>query len=208
VRSAAICLLVTLTGCQSLGTCPQGAAGTSPEAEALAGARAAASLEERYGGVFRDRSAELRMKEVGRRLCASTPCLEDCYRYRLLNSDSVNAFSLPGGRVYITRGLYACLGDDALLAAVIAHEMAHLCYRDHFRPRCDGGQEVLAREKAADALAVRYLEAAGIDPQAMVRVVLMIGEALPRGSSDTRVEALERRTYGTTGSAARADGLD
>jgi predicted Zn-dependent protease len=205
VRGVAIFLLVPLTGCQVFGTYSRDVVGMSPEAEALAGARAAVSLEDRYGGILRDRSAELRMQGVGRRLCESAPGLEGCYRYRLLNSDSVNAFSLPGGRIYITRGLYERLGSDALLAAVIAHEMAHLTYRDHFRPACDGDREVLLREKAADALAARYLEAAGFDPQVMVRVVLIIGDALPRGSSDTRAEALERRTYGTTVNAARAD---
>ncbi|UCF34691.1 MAG: M48 family metallopeptidase [Phycisphaerales bacterium] len=205
MRGVAIFLLVALTGCQVVGTYSRDVASMSPEAEALAGARAAVSLEDRYGGIFRDRSAELRMRGVGRCLCEGTPALEGCYRYRLLNSDSVNAFSLPGGRVYITRGLYERLGADALLAAVIAHEMAHLTYRDHFRPGCDGDREVVLREKAADALAVRYLEAAGFDPQVMVRVLLMIGDALPRGSSDTRAEALERRTYGTTGNVAHAN---
>jgi predicted Zn-dependent protease len=208
VRGAAIFLLVALTGCQTSGTSSRVAAGMSSDAEALAGARAAVSLEDRYGGVIRDRSAELRMQGVGQRLCERTPCMESCYRYRLLNSGSVNAFSLPGGRVYITRGLYERLGDDGLLAAVIAHEMAHLANRDHFRPRNDGFQESLAREKTADARAVGYLEAAGIDPQAMAHVMLMIREALPPGSFDIRVEALGRRTYGTNENVARTDGLD
>jgi predicted Zn-dependent protease len=48
------------------------------------------------------------------------------YHITLLNSPSVNAFALSGGFVYVTRGLLALANDSSELAAVIAHEMAHV----------------------------------------------------------------------------------
>ena len=51
------------------------------------------------------------------------------YRVTILNSPSVNAFALPGGYVYVTRGLLALANDSAELAAVISHEMAHVTAR-------------------------------------------------------------------------------
>lgn len=75
--------------------------------EALAGLRAAPAVEARFGGVVRDADAERRMERVGRRIGQGAPEPWGGYRYRLLDSDRVNAVSLPGGRIYITRALYA-----------------------------------------------------------------------------------------------------
>jgi len=47
----------------------------------------------------------------------------------VLNSDHINAFSAPGGYVFITRGLYNALPDDQQLAAVLAHEISHVTKR-------------------------------------------------------------------------------
>ncbi len=48
------------------------------------------------------------------------------YRITILNSPNVNAFALPGGYLYVTRGLLALANDFAELAAVLAHEMGHV----------------------------------------------------------------------------------
>ncbi len=48
------------------------------------------------------------------------------YRITILNSPNVNAFALPGGYLYVTRGLLALANDSAELAAVVAHEMGHV----------------------------------------------------------------------------------
>jgi predicted Zn-dependent protease len=47
------------------------------------------------------------------------------WRFGLLDSDAINAFSAPNGRVFITRGLYKLLANDDELAGVLAHEIAH-----------------------------------------------------------------------------------
>jgi len=52
------------------------------------------------------------------------------YRIKIVDDDKINAFSLPGGYIYIYRGLYDKLGsDDAALAAVISHETSHIVLR-------------------------------------------------------------------------------
>src|SRR5260370_37520161 len=48
------------------------------------------------------------------------------YRVTLLNSPVVNAFALPSGQLYVTRGLVALANDSSELASVMSHEMAHL----------------------------------------------------------------------------------
>ena len=162
----------------------------SPEAEALAGARAAPKLEARYGGVLRDSAAEGRMQRIGRRLCVGSNELEGEYRYRLLDSEEVNAFSLPGGRVYITRGLLERLDEDDMLAAVMAHEMAHIVAKDHLKPRCGNVAEALERETNADKRAVTFLLAAGMSPEAMIHVIRAIEDVLPLGWSNSRIAAV------------------
>jgi predicted Zn-dependent protease len=55
------------------------------------------------------------------------------YRFTVLDSSEVNAFALPGGYIYITRGLMAYLNSEAELAAVIAHEIGHVTARHAVR---------------------------------------------------------------------------
>ncbi|UCE59153.1 MAG: M48 family metalloprotease [Phycisphaerales bacterium] len=161
------------------------------EAEALAGARAASALEARHGGVFRDATAEARLERVGEKFLARLPGQHSKYRYRLLDSDGVNAFSLPGGLVYVTRGLYGRLVSDGLLAAALAHEMAHMVARDHFKPRCGDLACALNRELLADTHATRLLEAANLPTTAMAELVNIIHDVRPTGWVDSRAANLK-----------------
>ena len=60
------------------------------------------------------------------------------YNVIILNSPAVNAFALPGGQLYITRGLIALANDTSELASVLAHEMAHVIARHAADPRGSG----------------------------------------------------------------------
>ena len=51
---------------------------------------------------------------------------QQSYRITILNSPSINAFALPGGYLYVTRGLLALANDASEVAAVLSHEMAHV----------------------------------------------------------------------------------
>lgn len=80
----------------------------------------------RYGGVFEDTKAERMIAVIVGKLVAVSDDPSRVYKITLLNSPKVNAFALPGGFLYLTRGLLSLANDSSELAAVIAHEMAHV----------------------------------------------------------------------------------
>jgi predicted Zn-dependent protease len=79
-----------------------------------------------YGGEYADVKLERMVAKVVGGLTFDGNDPNQTYRITILNSPSVNAFALPGGFVYVTRGLLALSNDSSELAAVIAHEMAHV----------------------------------------------------------------------------------
>ncbi|WP_310622088.1 M48 family metalloprotease [Flexibacterium corallicola] len=79
-----------------------------------------------YGGVYSDEGAEQAIARVVGSLVAASDNPNTHYRITLLNSPTVNAFALPEGYLYITRGLLALANDTSELAAVLSHEMAHV----------------------------------------------------------------------------------
>ena len=187
-----VVLAVILTGCGAPLADSAGIRQLTPQAEALAGRRAAPAVEAKHGGVIRDAEAEQRMERVGGRLSGGMPHGQARYQYHLLNTGEVNAFSLPGGRVYVTRGLYAKLPTDELLAAVIAHETAHIVAKDHFKPSCGTPGEALDREIAADRMGVAYLRAADIPPEAMIGLIRRLRDVQPPCWADRRVNSIKQ----------------
>lgn len=83
----------------------------------------------RFGGVYDDIDIGAYVAEIGGRLVKNSelPNLE--FRFTVLNSPEVNAFALPGGYVYVTRGLLALANSEAELAGVLAHEIGHVTAR-------------------------------------------------------------------------------
>jgi predicted Zn-dependent protease len=69
------------------------------------------------------------LAELGGRLAALSPRQDVTYTFRLIDRPEPNAFALPGGPVYVTRGLLVLLNDEAELAGVIAHEIGHIAAR-------------------------------------------------------------------------------
>ena len=193
-RFLAAALLLGAAGCRTdtLQTCPTRTS-RSAEAEALAGRRAAPALEMRFGGVSRDQAAEQRMHRVAERIARSSDDVRGPFRCRLLASDRRNAACLPGGRLYVTRGLYAKLETDAQLAAVLAHELAHLAADDCFKPRCRYPDEALERELATDRAALAYLTAAGFAPEILIHVVHLVKDAQPPSWVTARIRNINHR---------------
>lgn len=143
-------------------------------------AQVAIRLEANFGGVHRDDQAEARMQRLVRELTVSNPDLPRHCHCRLLKSDVRNAASLPGGRLYITCGFYEVLADDEHLAAVLAHELAHIAADDHHRGRCKDREQALQREILADCAGVELLEQAGYRREAMSEVIAMISDVQPK----------------------------
>ncbi len=158
--------------------------------EALAGMQAASVVEARYGGVENDTGAERRMSRIARRLVGTEPHRGCRYQCRLLDSDRIDAISLPGGYIYVTRALYRRLSRDELLSAAIAHEMAHLKARDHFKPRPVSSGDALRKELAADRRAATTLDAAGVGRDALIELVILIADTQPDGWVEARIANL------------------
>lgn len=79
-----------------------------------------------YGGQYHDEKLERMVAKVVGKLTTVSENPNQVYRITILNSPNVNAFALPGGYLYVSRGLLALANDSAELAAVIAHEMGHV----------------------------------------------------------------------------------
>jgi len=82
-----------------------------------------------YGGVYNDPRLQAMIEQTVERLVAASERPDLHYKVTMLNSPSVNAFALPTGQLYVTRGLTALANDDSELASVLAHEMGHVIAR-------------------------------------------------------------------------------
>ncbi len=111
---------------------PAGARVISRAAEINLG-REAASVVEREFRVDRDPASVQRVRNVGRRLLAALDSSPYPYEFHVVESSDVNAFALPGGFVYVHRGLLQLLPDDDALAFVLAHEITHVQRRHGIR---------------------------------------------------------------------------
>jgi predicted Zn-dependent protease len=96
------------------------------------GLQAAPSFTEQFGGEVPDESIRSYVTEVG---MSMVPYVEEGvpddlpWQFTILNSDVLNAFALPGGQVFITRGLASQLSNEAELAGVLGHEIGHVTAR-------------------------------------------------------------------------------
>ena len=169
----------------------------SPADEVRVGAQEHPKILARFGGAYEDPRVGGYVAEIGGRLAANSEMSRFPFTFTVLNSPEVNAFALPGGYVYVTRGLLALANSEAELAAVIGHEIGHVVAR-HTAQRYSqsvaagvgvallgavvgGATQQLAQlgselylagfsreqEFEADQLGVRYLKNAGYESYAM-----------------------------------------
>lgn len=73
------------------------------------------------------------VNEIGQRLAANSSWPDLEYHFFVLDDPGINAFALPGGYIYINRGLLSFMTSESQLAAVLAHEIAHVTQRHHSR---------------------------------------------------------------------------
>lgn len=103
----------------------------SMEEEVAMGEEAKSQLTDEYGGRVQNAQLNEYVAQIGRALAAQTeadyPNLP--WEFTLLDSDVINAFALPGGKVFMSRGLAEKLTTEAELAAVLGHEVGHVTAR-------------------------------------------------------------------------------
>lgn len=108
----------------------------STEEERILGMRAAPEMAQQMGGLSRDAAAAARVKAVGQSIVAAFPqevrefAKDYQFDYHLLaDRQTVNAFALPGGQIFITQALYSLLETEGQLAGVLGHETGHVLGR-------------------------------------------------------------------------------
>jgi len=133
LRGIATALAVLLAGCTNI---PDNKQVTLPVPQADAQAELPAAEEREhlrilasYGGIYENAKLQTTIEKTVDRLVAASERPDLKYKVTILNSPAINAFALPNGHLYITRGLIALANDKAELASVLAHEMGHVIAR-------------------------------------------------------------------------------
>ena len=169
--------------------------GLSTSQEIKIGRQEHPKILKQFGGEYGSPELQRYVQSIGQLLAQTVERKDIQYKFTLLNSPIVNAFAVPGGYIYITRGLMTLADNEAQLAGVLAHELGHLTALHHARRYGQGmlanillggiaiagggslaqaGQlgavAVLqsysrANEFEADDLGIRYMSRAGYDPQ-------------------------------------------
>jgi len=193
VAPIAVIFVLALAGCAS-----SNGSSVSLEQEWQVGQQMADQVAQQVRFV-NDPVANSYVRSVGERIKAQTPMANLPFTFHIVDDPNINAFSIPGGHVYVNRGLITSANKADELASVLAHEISHNVAR-HVVKQIErqqqisaiGGillgqspgalQEIVAQivaggamarfsradEKEADELGLRFMTAAGYNPQGMV----------------------------------------
>jgi predicted Zn-dependent protease len=117
------------------------------EQEVLLGQQAAPELIAQSGGLSANQELQARVDQIGQQILANSEAREAPYPFEfhaLADQQTINAYALPGGQIFITEGLAALLQSDGELAGVLAHEIVHVVGRH--------SAEQIARAQLAEGL--------------------------------------------------------
>jgi beta-barrel assembly-enhancing protease len=106
--------------------------GITADQEIALGLQAAPGMAQQYGGEFADEQVTAGVREIGNQIVQKSKAGASPYRFDfhvLADDQTVNAFALPGGQVFITVGLLKLLNTKAELAGVLGHEVGHVIAR-------------------------------------------------------------------------------
>src|SRR5215211_2248975 len=104
----------------------------TPEQEIALGLEAAPQMAAEFGGLDENAQDQAIVDEIGNQIVQSSPAGNTPYQFdfHLLDDDqTINAFALPGGQIFITRALYDKLNTEGELAGVLGHEVGHVVAR-------------------------------------------------------------------------------
>jgi predicted Zn-dependent protease len=120
--------------------------------------------------LLRNKELTLYLNRIGSAVAASSSRPDLAFHFAVLDTASVNAFAAPGGYIFVTRGALEAMNDEAELAAVLAHEIAHVSSRHIVN-------ELQIRSQDTEGMSLVSLVAGSSDP---VRVALhqMVDQAV------------------------------
>lgn len=102
------------------------------EEEVALGLQSAPQMAAEYGGLYQDEKVQNVVKKLGQNLVQNTEARNSPYQFDfhvLADPETVNAFAVPGGQIFITMGLLKRLKTEDQLAGVLGHEMGHVIGR-------------------------------------------------------------------------------
>ena len=102
----------------------------SDEKDVELGSKYAPQIEQALGGRFPDENLQDYLNRVGQRIARFCHRPDIAYYFTVVDQPGVNAFAVPGGHIFITRGLLEKLSTEAQLAAILGHEIGHVVARD------------------------------------------------------------------------------
>ena len=179
----------------------------STQQEIAIGLQSAPQIAQQHGGLYPDQQLQGYVDAIGNRLVKNSTAADTPYQYEfhlLADEQTVNAFALPGGQIFITHALFSRL-NEAQLAGVLGHEIGHVIGRHsaeriaetNFWKTLSMGASVGADmgnvvagigqnklltngrddELESDELGVLIMLQAGYDPEEMIRVMEILKEA-------------------------------
>lgn len=126
----ALVISVQILGAQTRITPPKNK--YSPQQDVQLGREAAAEVEQQLP-ILRDDNVASYVSDIGQRLAAAIPAElrhpEFNYTFKVVNVKEINAFALPGGPMYVNRGMIEAAKTEGEVAGVLAHEMSHVALR-------------------------------------------------------------------------------
>lgn len=125
-------------------------------------------------GVYDSKALQAYVNSVGQRLGAASHRPQLKYSYVVVDSPEINAFALPGGYIYITRGILAYLNSEAELAAVLGHETGHVTARHSV-------QQISAQQAAGVGATLLGIFVPALRNQAGDTAINLLGNALLSG---------------------------
>lgn len=100
----------------------------SPEQDVEIGKQVSQDAEQKLK-LINDSQITTYINTLGRRLASRAPGEHYAYQFKVVNDQAINAFALPGGFLYINRGIFENADNEAQLAGVMSHEISHVALR-------------------------------------------------------------------------------
>jgi len=180
----------------------------TPQEEVAIGLQSAPQMAQQHGGLYPDQNYQKFVDQVGRKLVNNTIAKKTNYNYDfhlLKDAETINAFALPGGQIFITYALFSKLENEDQLAGVLGHEIGHVVGRHSaerkqgltqgllsgvavgFDPTTADGAAAIANmlnmsygrddELESDELGVKFMIDAGYNPKELIGVMEILKAA-------------------------------
>ena len=141
----------------------------SEKSEIEEGRRAHEQVIRAYG-VYEDQALQDYINGIGQRLAKLSHRPELEFHFTVIDSDEINAFALPGGYIYVTRGILAYLNSEAEVAGVIGHEIGHVTARHSVKQQSQSAiTNILGMGAAIMTGSGAVADLAGIGGEALLR---------------------------------------